>query len=117
MATTLFILNGAPYGTELSYNGLRLAGAIAKRENQQVQVFLLGDAAACAKKDQRVPQGYYNTELMIDAVTRRDGQVAVCGTCMDARGIKDEELTPAARRGTLEQLAEWTTTADRVLVF
>ena len=32
---TLFILNDPPYGTERSYNGLRLAGAMAKalREN------------------------------------------------------------------------------------
>ena len=28
---TLFILNDAPYGTERSYNGLRLAKAVAKR--------------------------------------------------------------------------------------
>ena len=27
MATTLFILNDAPYGTERSYTALRLAGA------------------------------------------------------------------------------------------
>ena len=32
MARTLFILNDAPYGTERSYNGLRLAGALSKRE-------------------------------------------------------------------------------------
>ena len=32
MARTLFILNDAPYGTERSYNGVRLAGALSKRE-------------------------------------------------------------------------------------
>jgi uncharacterized protein involved in oxidation of intracellular sulfur len=31
---TLFILNDPPYGTERSYNGLRLAGAVAKREGE-----------------------------------------------------------------------------------
>lgn len=31
IAKTLFILNDPPYGTEGSYNGLRLAGALAKR--------------------------------------------------------------------------------------
>lgn len=40
--TTLFILNDANYGTERSYNGLRLAGQIAKREGEQVRVFLTG---------------------------------------------------------------------------
>ena len=41
---TLFILNDAPYGTERSYNGLRLAKAVSKLAGQQVQVFLMGDA-------------------------------------------------------------------------
>lgn len=29
---TLFVLNDPPYGTERTYNGLRLAGALAKRD-------------------------------------------------------------------------------------
>jgi uncharacterized protein involved in oxidation of intracellular sulfur len=33
MARFLFILNGAPYGEERAYNGLRLAGALAKKAN------------------------------------------------------------------------------------
>jgi uncharacterized protein involved in oxidation of intracellular sulfur len=57
---TLFILNDAPYGTERSYNGLRLAGALSKRESEELKIFLIGDATACAKKGQKVPQGYYN---------------------------------------------------------
>jgi uncharacterized protein involved in oxidation of intracellular sulfur len=32
MARTLFILDDAPYGTERSDNGVRLAGALSKRE-------------------------------------------------------------------------------------
>jgi uncharacterized protein involved in oxidation of intracellular sulfur len=114
---TLFVVNDPPYGTERSYNALRLAGALAKREGESVQVFLLGDAAACAKRNQKVPQGYYNVEVMLGAVARRGGEVGVCGTCMDARGIAAEELAEGAHRGTLEQLADWTVTADRVLVF
>lgn len=117
MAKVLVILNEQPYGTERSYNGLRLATSLSKTQTEEVRVFLVGDAAACAKAGQKVPQGYYNVADMLRIVARRAGTIGVCGTCMDARGIKDEELTPAARRGTLEQLAEWTTTADRVLVF
>ena len=60
MAKTLFILNDPPYGTERSYNALRLAGSLSKREGEDVKVFLIGDAASGAKRDQRVPQGYYN---------------------------------------------------------
>jgi uncharacterized protein involved in oxidation of intracellular sulfur len=114
---TLFILNDPPYGTERSYNALRLAGALAKREGESVRIFLMGDAASCAKRSQKVPQGYYNVEVMLGAVARRGGEIGVCGTCMDARGIAAEELAEGAHRGTLEQLAEWTVAADRVLVF
>ncbi len=57
MPKTLFILNDPPYGTERSYNALRLAGALSKRDGEDVKVFLVGDAASCAKKDQKVPQG------------------------------------------------------------
>lgn len=53
---TLFILNDAPYGTERSYNGLRLARALSKLEGQSVRVFLMGDAVACAKQGQKVPE-------------------------------------------------------------
>ncbi|MFQ5752909.1 MAG: DsrE family protein, partial [bacterium] len=41
------ILNDAPYGTERSYNGLRLALALTKT-GEDVRVFLLADAVFCA---------------------------------------------------------------------
>jgi uncharacterized protein involved in oxidation of intracellular sulfur len=117
MSETLFVLNDPPYGTERSYNGLRLAGSLAKREGETVRVFLIGDAAACAKGGQKVPQGYYNLELMLRSVGRRGGEIGVCGTCMDARGITDTELVEGCRRSTMDELTDWTQHADRVLVF
>ena len=114
---TLFVLNDPPYGTERSYNGLRLAGQLAKRDGEEVHVFLIGDAASCAKRNQKVPQGYYNLEVMLGAVTRRGGVVGVCGTCMDARGITPEELADGTHRSTMEELADWTQRADKVIVF
>lgn len=117
MAKNLFILNDAPYGAERSYNALRLAGALAKRSGEELRIFLMGDAAACAKANQKVPPGYYNLEVMLRGVTRHGAEVGVCGTCMDARGIGESELAEGARRGTLEQLTDWTTWADRTLVF
>ncbi len=110
-------LNDSPYGTERSYNGLRLAASLAKQEDEQVRVFLIGDAAACAKSGQKVPQGYYNLELMLCSVTQRGGVIGVCGTCMDARGITDDELSDGCHRSTMDELTEWTRRADQVLVF
>ena len=114
---TLFVLNDPPYGTERSYNGLRLAGSLARREDTQVRVFLIGDAASCAKAGQQVPQGYYNLELMLRAVTRRGGVIGVCGTCMDARGISEDDLANSCHRSTMDELTDWTQEADKVLVF
>lgn len=114
---SLLILNDPPYGTERSYNGLRLAGALAAREGTEVRVFLLGDAAACARRGQKVPQGFYHLGRMVQVVARHGGEVGVCGSCMDARGLEDADLVEGARRGTLEELADWTLWADRVLVF
>ncbi|MDE1988835.1 MAG: DsrE family protein [Betaproteobacteria bacterium] len=116
MKTTLVILNDAPYGNERSYNGLRLAGALASRQEQRVQVFLLADAVSVAKAGQKVPEGYYNLQLMLGKVLRK-GEVGLCGTCMDARGVTDTEIVEGAKRSTLAQLAEWTAEADQVLVF
>jgi uncharacterized protein involved in oxidation of intracellular sulfur len=47
----------------------------------------------------------------------RQGEVALCGTCMDARGMADAEMVEGAARSTLARLAEWTVEADKVLVF
>ncbi|MGH9578721.1 MAG: DsrE/DsrF/TusD sulfur relay family protein [Terriglobales bacterium] len=111
------MLNDAPYGSERSYNGLRLAGSLSKAEGEDVKVFLIGDAAACAKSGQKVPEGFYNIQLMLDRVTKHGGTVGVCGTCMDARGIAESELAPGTRHSTLNELAEWTGWADKVIVF
>ena len=114
---TLLILNDPPYGTEKSYNALRLARSLLDKGASGVRVFLLGDAATCAHAGQKVAQGYYNIGDMLGAVIRRKGEVSVCGTCMDARGIGDADLVPGAARGTMDILTEWTQWAGKVLVF
>ena len=48
----LVILNDPPYGTERSYNGLRLASSLAKAEATYVSVFLIGDGVGCALSGQ-----------------------------------------------------------------
>lgn len=113
----LLILNHPPYGSEHTYNGLRVAGQLVRRKEHRIRVFLMGDAATAAKAGQEVPQGYYNVERMLRIAGSRDGEISVCGTCMDARGIGDGELIEGARRGSMEELADWVEAADRLLVF
>ena len=113
----LFVLNDAPYGSERSYNALRLARHLLKAGGEEVKIFLIGDAAACAKSGQKVAPGYYNIADMLAMIIRHGGEAGVCGTCMDARGITDAELIEGAPRSTMDQLTAWTQWADKVLVF
>ena len=115
MKNILIILNDPPYGTERSYNGLRLAKALSN-EDSHITVFLLADAVVCAKRGQKVPHGFYNMELMLKSIIR-NGEVLACGTCMDARGLTDDDILEGAKRSTMPELSEHTLNADKVLVF
>ncbi len=66
--STLFILTDPPYGSERSYNGLRLARALSRQPGRGVRLFLTGDAVACAKAGQKAPKGYYNAGAMVQMV-------------------------------------------------
>ncbi|MBI5440294.1 MAG: DsrE family protein [Deltaproteobacteria bacterium] len=114
----LMILNDAPYGTERTYNGLRLAlNLLTKTEGLSLSVFLMGDAVGSAKAGQQTPNGYYNVERKLKGILGRKGDVLLCGTCMDARGIKETEIVEGSRRSTLDELTEKTASAEKVLVF
>jgi len=113
----LFIINDPPYGTERCFNALRLALALLKEdEKPRLTVFLMADAILAAKAGQKTPDGYYNLETMLKGVIRH-ADVVLCGTCMDARGIAEDDLVEGAKRGTMPQLAQLTHAADKVLVF
>jgi len=114
----LLILNDPPYGTERSYNALRLANALLKNQpDAGVTVFLMADAVAVAKTNQKTPEGFYNLERMLRRVLAANGTVLLCGTCMDARGMTEAEIAAGARRSSMDELAAATMEADKVLVF
>lgn len=113
----LFIVNDQPYGTERMFNALRMAGTLVRSEENQVTVFLMGDAVSGAKAGQKTPDGYYNVERMLRRVVNGKGTVLLCGTCLDARGLTDDEVLAGTVRSTMEELCEVTVKADKVLVF
>lgn len=113
----LIILNDAPYGNERPYNGFRLAIWLSKQEGTSVKIFLIGDAVGCAKSGQKVPQGYYSTQVMIENVVKRAGVIGACSTCMDARGITDDELVNGVHRSSMDELTEWSLESDKVFTF
>ena len=118
LVKALLILNDPPYGTERCYNALRVAGALMKKDAEaDVTVFLMADAVIGARAGQKTPEGYYNIERMLKRVLAGKGQVLLCGTCMDARGLTDAEMVSGAKRSTMDELAAAVLEAEKVLVF
>jgi uncharacterized protein involved in oxidation of intracellular sulfur len=113
----LVILNDPPYGTERSYNGLRLAMSLAKAPDTAERLFLMADAVGCAKAGQSCPEGYYNIERMIRALISKRVEIGLCGTCMDARGVGADDLVPGPHRSSMDELCAWTLWADKVVSF
>jgi uncharacterized protein involved in oxidation of intracellular sulfur len=114
----LFILNDPSYGSERPYNALRLCHALFKKNPKiEVTVFLMADAVTAAIAGQKTPDGYYNIERMLKRVRAGKGQVLLCGTCMDARGLGDAAIMPGSRRSSMDELAGLLLEADKTLVF
>ncbi|MEX2454127.1 MAG: DsrE family protein [Rhodospirillaceae bacterium] len=89
-----------------------------KRDNRtEIAVFLMADAVVSARKEQKTPDGYYNVERMLKRVLTGKGRILLCGTCMDARGMTEDDVMQGAARSTMDELAEATASADKVLVF
>jgi|SRR5512140_346054 uncharacterized protein involved in oxidation of intracellular sulfur len=113
----LIIIHDPPYGSERSYQALRLAdGLLQVEEDLELTVYLTADAVLCAKKGQQTPDGYYNVERMLKPVLRR-GTVMACRTCMEARGLQVSDLVEGVRETRLGELAQLTLEADKVLVY
>ena len=118
MKKVLIIINDAPYGTEKAYNGLRLAMQIQKDyEDTDLCIFLMADAVTCALPNQNTPNGYYNIERMLKAVLMKKGKVKLCGSCADARGIKEMKRVEGAEMSTMKELTQWTIESDKVITF
>jgi uncharacterized protein involved in oxidation of intracellular sulfur len=118
MKKILIIINDAPYGTEKAYNALRLAMQIQKDyEGTDLTVFLMADAVTCALPNQNTPNGYYNIERMLKAVLMKKGRVKLCGSCSEARGLKEVKLIEGVELSTMKELTQLTMEGDMTLTF
>jgi uncharacterized protein involved in oxidation of intracellular sulfur len=112
------IVNDAPYGIEKPWNAFRLASTLVSEDiGFNVKLFLMGDSVLSAKVGQKTPEGYYNMEKMLKSLVNRGVEVKTCGVCIDARGIKEEELVEGVGRGSMKILANWIKDSDRVISF
>jgi uncharacterized protein involved in oxidation of intracellular sulfur len=118
MKKVLILVNDAPYGTEKTYNALRLAMQIQKDyEGTELYIFLMADAVTCALPDQNTPNGYYNIERMLKAVLMKNGKVKLCGSCAEARGLKELQLLDGTELSTMKELTQLTMECDKMITF
>ena len=98
----LFIINDAPYGSEKAYNALRIANQLNKEHQEvEVRIFLMAEGANCAIANQITPNGYYNIERMMKLSLNKGSKVKICGSCAEARGLKNIPLVKVLRSATL----------------
>ncbi len=114
----LILINDAPYGTEKAYNALRLANQLGKdHETAEVRIFLIADAVGCAIANQVTPNGYYNIERMLKLALNKGAKVKICGSCADARGLKNIPIVEGAEMSTMAEMTQWVVDSDKVITF
>lgn len=111
----LFIFNDSPYGSQRTYDGLRLALALARQT--PIRVFLFGDGVTSGLAGIAPCNAEFNPQDMLKTIASLGNPIAACGTCMEARGLSPDSLIPEVQRGTLDQLVQWTREATKVLSF
>ncbi|NLC69946.1 MAG: DsrE family protein [Desulfuromonadaceae bacterium] len=115
----LIIFNREPYdGTDITWNGLRLAGKLAETD-QEVRIFLMNDSVDMARDVCKPPEGYdQDLSNMLKVIISRGVPVKVCGTCMARCGVyKNHPYFEGAAKATMAELAEWVIDSDKVLTF
>ena len=115
----LIIFNREPYdNTDVTWNGLRLAGQLTE-DQKEVRIFLMNDSVDMAR-DVCVPPAGYDQDLsqMLKDLIAKGVPVKVCGTCMARCGIyRNHPYFDGAESSTMQELAEWVAGSDKVLTF
>ena len=116
---TLLIFNRDPYdGTDVTWNGLRLANTLIDA-GVEVRVFLMNDAVDIARDACKPPAGYdQDLSAMLKGLIARGVGVKVCGTCMSRCGVhRNQPYFEGAEFSTMQALGEWVIGSDRVVSF
>lgn len=117
MQKILIIIHAPPYGSERCLSGLRLATALAGRDDKPaVSVFLMSDATILGLPNQIDGAGN-GLQGMVEQLVALSVDIRLCRTCALARGLAELPLIPGTAIGTLVELAEATILADKVITF
>jgi uncharacterized protein involved in oxidation of intracellular sulfur len=115
----LIILNRNPYdGSDVTWNALRLCGALLKG-GAGVRLFLMNDSVDLARDETVKPDNYdYDLVAMLKDLYHEGLALKVCGTCMTRCGIyRNQPYFAEEIGGTMNDLAEWVLTSDKIMTF
>ena len=77
----------------------------------------MADAVFCAIPGQKTPEGYYNIERMMKGAIKKGARVKLCGSCAEARGLKDLSLIEGTELSTMAEFTNWVVDSDKVVTF
>lgn len=92
---------------EKVWNAFRFA-ITALDENNEVNVFLLGDGVEAPDLDHEK----FNPHGTMVKYRREGGDLFACGTCLDSRDLEEDDLRP---RSTMKDLLQIVEESDKVL--
>lgn len=112
----LILFNHQPYdGTDITWNGLRLAGKLLDL-GMEVRIFLMNDSVDLARDAAKGPEDYFDLGQMLKDLIAKDVTVKVCGTCKARCGLhKNKPYFEGAHEATMAELAEWVSQADPIV--
>jgi tRNA 2-thiouridine synthesizing protein D len=116
MVTYTIIINEAPYQKERAYTALRFART-CDLEGHKVRIFLIENGVYVAKKGQKPASDQPNFGSYLEDLIAGGQEVKASVVCIQARGLTETDLISGIKIVTLNELVEWTTTSDKVLVF
>ena len=115
----LLVFNHEPYdGTDVTWNGLRLAGKLVDG-GHEVRIFLMNDAVDLAREACNPPGGYdQDLKQILKRLIERGVAVKVSGTCLTRCGThKNQPYFAGTETSTMRALADWVAENDRVIAF
>ncbi len=117
MKKVTVIINDGP-SSPRSWNGLRVANGMLD-VNMEVKIILFDDAVFCAKKGQKPPEGLEEQNLAskLTKLAKLGVTVWACGTCAQARGMTQEELTEGVTECCMMDVCNSIKESDNVLIF
>ncbi len=114
----LLIFNRNPYdGTDVTWNGLRLAGALHD-QGLKIAIFLQNDSVDLCRDVVKPPENYFDLGKMLKDLRDKGIPIKACGTCKARCGIyRNYPYFEGIPEAKITELAEWVAEAKQTISF